>query len=120
MKNVLKKRVILIIFCVLSALVLNAQSYYQVISDELYVYSEATTQSEIIGLLDPGEEIIGYESLNWGTWCKVYVNGQYGYVPMNGNLRYLRPCGEVINNTLYDFFPNLKQYKNNDSAFYCK
>lgn len=116
MKEVFKKCVLLVVFLVLSAFALNAQDYYRVVSSKrLNIRSEATSQSEIIAQLEPGEEFLVYA---WdGYWAQTYINGQYGYV-YSDYIEYLRPYSQPVaqektksSETFLDMLPDFEEYK---------
>jgi hypothetical protein len=100
----------------LSAFALNAQDYYRVVSSKrLNVRSEATSQSEIIAQLEPGEEFLVYA---WdGYWAQTYINGQYGYV-YSDYIEYLRLYSQPVaqektksSETFLDMLPDFEEYK---------
>lgn len=121
MKEVFKKCVLLVVFLVLSAFALNAQDYYRVVSSKrLNVRSEATSQSEIIAQLEPGEEFLVYA---WdGYWAQTYINGQYGYV-YSDYIEYLRPYSQPVaqektksSETFLDVLPDFEEYKDESTS----
>lgn len=122
MEKVLKKSVLLVVFLILSAFALNAQDYYRVsTSKRLNVRSEATSQSEIIAQLEPGEEFLVY---GWdGYWAMIYINGQYGYV-YSDYIEYLRPYyvqpvaqeNSKSRDTFLDMLPDFEEYKDESTS----